>query len=375
MTDWEPRAIALADELAAAGKLTDERWRKALTSVPRHVLVPEYFQPDQEGGWRRVSTSAGEGLDAVYSNKSLITDVDERGHAVSSSSMPGLMVRMLELLEIGRFHRVLEIGTGTGYNAALITEYLGNGNNLFSVDIDYIDTAQERLASLGYHPTLRKADGVDGLPDWAPYDRILATVAVPRIPAAWVAQLNDGGRILADIKVAVSAGNLVLLRKNGDTLSGRFDGRYAAFMAMRHPDRAQQRPSQPATSGNEEHSTTHYEPMAWENTVVWFLAALQFPEGTTYGMQLDSDHQPSKATFSSGDGSWARVDIKADANGERLVVQSGPTSLWDVISDGYRQWEEAGRPTWDRFYLTVKPDGEQVVWLDDPEGEFSWLLP
>jgi protein-L-isoaspartate(D-aspartate) O-methyltransferase len=375
MIDWEPRAVALADELEKTGKLTNARWREALLRVPRHVLVPEYFEPDQLGGWRRVSTAADEGLDAVYSNKSLTTDVDERGHAVSSSSMPGLMVRMLELLEIEQFHRVLEVGTGTGYNAALITEYLGDGNNFFSIDIDYVDTVRERLTSLGYRPTLRTGDGIDGLPDGAPYDRIIATVAVPRIPPAWVKQLSEGGLILADIKVAVSAGNLVLLHKEGDTLTGRFDRGYAAFMAMRHPDQARQASGPPATSGNEAHSATSYEPMAWENTVVWFLAALQFPRETTYGMQLDSDHKPTKVTFSGGDGSWARVDVDADANGERLVVQSGPTKLWDVISNGYRQWDDAGRPTWDRFGLTVKPDGRQIVWLDDPAGEFSWLLP
>ena len=91
------------------------------------------------------------------------------------------------------------------------------------------------LAGLGYHPTLATADGADGLPAHAPYDRILATCAVPRVPQAWCKQTRENGLVLVDVKVHAVIGNLVLLRRDGDRLSGRFDTGAATFMQMRTP--------------------------------------------------------------------------------------------------------------------------------------------
>lgn len=150
--DWTQRAARLADELTAAGKLWSPQWQAAVRAVPRHVLVPVYYR--QTGrGWERADTSTSEGrtrwLDLVYSNTALFTLPDGR----SSSSMPGLMTRMLERLDIGDGHRVLEIGTGTGYNAALVSQRLGD-DTVFSVDIEpnLVALARQRLAVLGYHP-------------------------------------------------------------------------------------------------------------------------------------------------------------------------------------------------------------------------------
>jgi protein-L-isoaspartate O-methyltransferase len=127
-------------------------------------------------------------LELVYSDTTLITavaDYAERGVQipVSSSSKPDLMVRMLEELDVTDGDRVLEIGTGTGYNAALLCHRLGS-QNVFSVDVDpaLIAAARSRLARLGYHPTLAAADGAAGIAEHAPYDRIIATCSVPVIP-------------------------------------------------------------------------------------------------------------------------------------------------------------------------------------------------
>ncbi|MEW2507599.1 protein-L-isoaspartate carboxylmethyltransferase [Amycolatopsis sp. NPDC047767] len=374
MTDWKARLDRLADELAERGNLTSPDWQRAFRAVPRHVFVPEFFEQGQRGGWRRVLATDADGLDAVYSNTSLPTDVDERGHAVSSSSKPGLMTRMLELLDVKRGDRVLEIGTGTGYNAALLSEYLGD-ENVFSVDIDYVDTSRERLAGLDFSPTLRTGDGVHGLPEFAPYNRIIATVAVPRIPAAWAEQLHEDGMILADLKLTISAGNLVLLRKDGDSLIGRFDRGYATFMAMRHPGEPTPQASSPADGTEVRHGTTTHPPLAWEQSVPWFLSALKLPSDTTYGLQLDSDYKPAKATITSADGSWAHVDIAAGEDGHRAVAQAGPRDLWDAVEFGYAQWDEAGQPSWDRLGLTVSPDGRHTVWLDEPSAGRTWTLP
>lgn len=120
--------------------------------------------------------------------------------------------------------RVLEIGTGTGYHAAVLCAALGQ-NKAFTIELcpELVSAAGARLAKLGYQPVLRAADGAEGLAEHAPYDRIIVTCAVPAIPAAWISQLAPGGVLLTDLKGGLSTGNLVKLsRDGGGTLSGRF---------------------------------------------------------------------------------------------------------------------------------------------------------
>ncbi|MGH3901389.1 MAG: methyltransferase domain-containing protein [Pseudonocardiaceae bacterium] len=128
----------------------------------------------------------------MYSTAALITALDrtsEPPRLLSTSSMPGLMTRMLETLDVHDGDRVLEIGTGTGYDAALLCHRLGD-THVFSVDIepDLITLARQRLARLGYHPTLIATDGAASLIEHAPFDRIIATCSVPTVPWQWVTQ-------------------------------------------------------------------------------------------------------------------------------------------------------------------------------------------
>ena len=137
------------------------------------------------------------GVAGAYRDEALVTALLPDGHgglaAVSSSTQPSLMVGMLDALDLRDHPRVLEIGTGTGYNAALMCHVLGDAA-VHSVDVDpvLVDTARARLDSLGHHPLLAVGDGRAGLPSHAPYDRIIATCAFPEVPWAWAEQLVDG---------------------------------------------------------------------------------------------------------------------------------------------------------------------------------------
>jgi protein-L-isoaspartate(D-aspartate) O-methyltransferase len=230
-------------------------------------------------------------LDQVYSNTALLTAVagtPESGALRSSSSMPGLMTRMLETLDVRDGHRVLEIGTGTGYNAGLLAHRLGDAN-VFSVDIepDLVELARDRLARIGYHPTLVVADGAAGLPAHAPFDRMIATCAVPAVPWPWVTQTRLGGVILTDLKPALGAGSLVRLTRYSDRAEGRFDPTYAAFMGLRHQP-AQQTPAQrkprKQRTDEPEHRTTTLDPHTpWES--------LDRPGWDRFGLTVTQDHQ------------------------------------------------------------------------------------
>ncbi|MGH3902732.1 MAG: methyltransferase domain-containing protein [Pseudonocardiaceae bacterium] len=233
--------------------------------MPRHEFVPEFYErgtdPVGPMAWELVSASSPDTRErwwnGVWANTSLVTQLGDLSRweprattgPTSSSSAPSLMTRMLEALDIRDGHRVLEIGTGTGYNAALMSHRLGQ-ENVFSVDVDaeLVDSARSRLAALGYRPTLAAVDGITGLPEHAPYDRIIATCAVSRVPWSWAEQTTEDGLILVDLKIRASVGNLVLLRREADRLEGRFDAGYATFMHLRTPAfHVDPRPDPPGT--------------------------------------------------------------------------------------------------------------------------------
>jgi protein-L-isoaspartate O-methyltransferase len=212
-SQWRPMARRLAEQLVADGDLHDLKWRDALMAVPRHKFIPRYYEQEPNSRPLHWTTHQPHDLDStrrrlrlVYSPTTLVTelaDYADRGvqAPVSSSTKPDLMIRMLEALQIADGMHVLEIGTGTGYDAALLTHRLG-GPHVFSVDIDpdLITNARQRLDHLGYAPTLAAADGADGFAEHAPYDRIVATCALFAVPPAWIEQLQPGGLALVDIE-------------------------------------------------------------------------------------------------------------------------------------------------------------------------------
>lgn len=373
--DWAPHARRLADLLRERGDIRSPRWHAAVAEVPRHVFVAHVYEQNQTGEWIGWDTTGN--WDRVYAPKTLVTALEDRGgylEPVSSSTNPELMVRMLETLNVRDGHRVLEIGTGTGYNAALLSHRLGD-DRVFSVDVDagLVEAAQERLTAAGYRPTVAAVDGERGLPDHAPYDRIIATCSVPAVPRAWVDQLAPGGSILVDLKLAISAGNLVHLHHlHGGALEGRFAARQASFMAMRH-HRDQPGPVlRVADAEGERFRSTDAPVPPWGEPVVWFLAQLGgLPRGVVFGAVLDPDtREPNAATLTAPDGSWARVNL-----GDRRVIEGGAVSLWESVEWAYARWVDAGRPGWDRLGLTVTPDGDHSVWVDDPDIGQRWTLP
>ena len=139
----------------------------------------------------------------VYQDKAIITKTVD-GRFVSSSSQPTIMAIMLEQLDLHKGQRVLEIGAGTGYNAALMAHIVGETGQVITIDIDedIVENARKHLAVAGYERVqVVCADGGLGFPDAAPYDRIILTVNAGDITSAWREQLAENGRLLLPLSV------------------------------------------------------------------------------------------------------------------------------------------------------------------------------
>jgi protein-L-isoaspartate(D-aspartate) O-methyltransferase len=369
VTGWTDLAAALADELTALGKLRSPQWQAAVRAVPRHELVPVHHTLDPHTGqWTMQRTT----LAQAYSNNALFV----LPGGLSSTSMPGLMTRMLESLDVHDGHRVLEIGAGTGYNTALLCHRLGD-DLVFAVDLEpeLIELARSRLAAIGHHPTLVAADGTGGLAEHAPYDRIIATCSVPAVPWPWVEQIRDGGLILVDVKPGRLAGNLVLLRRDGDRAQGRFDPVHGSFMAMRRPgDTYRSAAGFPQRRSDARQRTSWLDlTRPWENTPFWFFTHFALPPGTSFSLRADSDAgPPTNTVLAAPDDSWCEVR-ETTTDGTHQVWEAGPHALWRIIEERHAWWQALGEPGWDRFGLTVTA-AHQWAWLDTPDGEHTWNL-
>jgi len=338
-------------------------------------LVPIVYDLQQaDGSLTTTRLNTAEHLERVYSTVTLVTATVTNDYGslvpVSSSTKPDLMVRMLEALDVHEGQRILEIGTGTGYNAALLAHRLGDGN-VFSVDIDpeFVDTARQRLNHIGRHPYLAVRDGAEGWVQHAPYHRIICTCAVRQIPWAWYDQLIPGGQLLVDFKP--QGGNLVLLEKKAGRLEGRFTARYGAFMAMRHhkghDDSSCQQWQPELPLDRERTTTTPAEPSA----VVGFLRSVTSTTDLRHGYRFDErTRQRIAIKLAAANGSCCEVELTSDENGSRIVREGGPTPLWSQIEHAYRQWCDWGQPGWDRVGVTVRPD-TWTVWLDEPNNTIS----
>jgi protein-L-isoaspartate(D-aspartate) O-methyltransferase len=197
----------LVDELEELGAVRSESVRDAFLRVPREPFLRDLVE--------------SQGLEAAHRNDLVVIKSDANGVPLSSSSEPQVMAAMLERLRLKPGLRVLEVGTGTGYNAALIKTIVGSRGRVVSVELDR-DVWRNALAALrggGYPVRAVCGDGHLGYPGGAPYDRIILTAGSATIALAWRDQLADGGLLEVPLRPkAVGPQAIVTFRRDGSRL-------------------------------------------------------------------------------------------------------------------------------------------------------------
>ncbi|TLP62142.1 methyltransferase domain-containing protein [Microbispora triticiradicis] len=361
---WEQHAARLAADVTRPAS----RWRGPVATTPRQLFVPRWWE-HRGGLWtlRDGPADEREWLKAAFSDVSLVTRVGSShadhatgedhpaGLPTSSSTLPGLAVRMYQHADIQDGVDVLDVGVGSGYGAALLTRRLGD-RHVTSVDLDaYLtEAATERLDRIGLHPRVVTCDATGPLP--GTFDRIAAMVSVRPVPASWLAALRPGGRLVTTI-----ANTMIIIvadRTDDGGAFGRVQWDRAGFMTTRHgedyPPGLSARFEEIRDQDGEDVGRGRY-PMvevieAWELRSMLEVTA----PGISHWFEAGDDGRRT-AWMVHADGSWARAEGVRDE--APLVHQGGPRRLWDILDQIRHQWLVDGSLPLYGAWATISPDG------------------
>ncbi|MEA2604615.1 MAG: protein-L-isoaspartate(D-aspartate) O-methyltransferase [Acidobacteriota bacterium] len=207
MSDYAVQRERMVRDLIAGRGVKDERVLTAMRKIPRHLFVKDHLRSQ------------------AYGDHALPIG------AAQTISQPYIVARMSELLEVGPEHSVLEIGTGSGYQTAILAALARRVYSLERIP-DLAQAAIPRMRQLGYdNVKIQVFDGTVGWSEWAPYDRILVTAGAPKVPEPLLGQLAPGGALLVP-EGPRNLQRLVLYRKSPRGEIRRREGEEVAFVPL-----------------------------------------------------------------------------------------------------------------------------------------------
>lgn len=217
-TTPENARAAMVQRIHATWPSLAARTAEVMRAVPRHRFVPDANLAD------------------AYADIAVITHRAEDGSALSCASVPTIVAMMLDRLDAQPGHNILEIGAGTGYNAALLADLVGPTGQVTTIDVDPQITADARgnLDATGYQQVrVLTGDGAAGAANHAPFDRIIVTVGPWDIPPAWPQQLTQGGRMVVPLRWRGSSRCLTFDHHDDRLVGAAVD--MCGFVPMRGP--------------------------------------------------------------------------------------------------------------------------------------------
>ncbi|MDQ3404490.1 MAG: methyltransferase domain-containing protein [Actinomycetota bacterium] len=316
-------------------------------------------------------------LSVVYSDTPVVTQFDD-GKTVwpevgyrptSSGSMPSVVAGMLRALDPQPGHAVYEVGTGTGWNAALLAEIVGDSGSVASVEIDHTVAAdaRNRLDTFGYAEVETfVADASTAVEGRGRFDRLIATagVHVGQLPYAWVEAVKPGGVIVAPMRAGMASGPLVRFTVHDD---GKASGNAVPWLRVGFMDMRTHRvpPGDFDTLRWDDPTAdmTHTDLAPWIPLLAddhrWPIAVAL--AGCRYDVWERTDERPHGVAWLRDplSESWASVVPGED---ERyLVRQFGPRRLWNEAETAYRWWRRRGEPPLSAWKWVITPERQSIT--------------
>nr|WP_235484612.1 methyltransferase domain-containing protein [Streptomyces roseoverticillatus] len=346
--------------------------RQAVAALPRDRFAPDRLWQWDGHAYAPVDreTDPGRWAGLVYGSlyEAAVTQVIG-GLATSSLSCESVVADMLGCLDVQPGHHVLELGTGTGRNAALLAHRAGRGRVVsIETDPDLAEHARQRLKKAGVDVHVVVGDGAEGRPQAAPFepfDRVISTYAVDTVPWAWVEQTRPGGRIVTPW------GHLGLVSltvaDDGKSARGHIQG-LAQFMPSRGssggPDGDFSRVRAGREPEHEHHAHLGLSPLHADWHLRFALRVL-LPD---VHIASSTDNDGTNAWLNDSTSSWAAFYAQDD--GSVLVCEGGPRRLAEELKKAWNWWTAADEPDLYDWGMTVTPE-RQWMWV----GEESVSAP
>jgi len=378
----------LVQTLKQQGSLHQAAIEAAFLAIPRHLFLNALYGREENAPlrWKQITPSAPNWLELVYENEPCITLVNEIGHPISSSSAPEIMVKELEFAAIESGMRVLEIGAGTGYNAALISHLVGDPKLVTTIELDatLAQLAQQHLDRvIGPGVQVITGDGYQGYAPNAPYDRILATASTQQVPLAWIDQLQDGGIIVLHLQGSLGSGVLVRFQKTGPGRKG--DGQIlmgSDFMELRNPTMPSPVVHQllPQFLRNSITAEFSFTAQVFDPAVLWdvnlaFLLQIVFPTMRLASISRTVEEAPQMCLLDGQ--TYTLLVFRSQGEQQWTVEVRGDRHLWERVLTVYQQWVSLKRPDATAYHLHSDAWGKQTLTLTPPSDQIplpNWVI-
>ena len=374
----QPHRERLVAVLQESGAIHSSQVAQVVLNVPREAFIPAFYQREAEPGmvWTMRTSEDVEPeqwLDLIYQDEPLITKLDERKWPVSSSSAPSVMTRMLEALEIQPGNRVLEIGTGTGYNAALIAQLVGDPDLVTTVELDatMAERAERILQTVVGPVCVRAGDGRSGEESRAPYHRIIATASAGYIPRVWYEQLAPGGRLVMDLQGNQRSSGFLVVEKSmeGNTARGSFWQPSLCFMPLIDPEASPesarslfQRPcAEEITLESDSPFPAIFRDSAFRWFLQWYYPALTVTQPFTI------PGRTSKAIVLKDVLHETILQLNQHEKGGWQGKQRGTYPLWNQVQQAYECFVQLHQPKQERYEVFLDTQQAQLFITRDGE--------
>jgi protein-L-isoaspartate(D-aspartate) O-methyltransferase len=366
---------------------------QAFFAVPRHLFVRRYRKWATRN-WNEIdSHNVQEHLATIYSDAPLCLFGEDDNNILSTISQPSFVLRMLDMLQLRAGQTVLELGAGSGWNAALIGHLVGAKGSVYSLEIipDVARTASDNIKAFGSKNVhVVSGDGGDGYAPGAPYDRAVFTAGAYDLPLRIHEQVKNEGLLLAVVKVEGGGDTLFLLKRRQDHFEShesmpcgfvQLQGRYQ----LNHldPITLESLPEWNGLQHREVLRTRFWwgwrgkEFFVWRTLGIrWFLAITE-PSFCTFKTEQSAERPLKEFYFGLFDRDRRSLVLAKDD----WLIAYGNSDALEVLRSRIRQWVDLGMPSAASFTLRIYPITVPLIpreneWIvHRKESQFLWGLP